>query len=346
MNLSQIATLVGQRLGIPTSDGTLKDGAACRAFIILRHDQLYRAFAWKDSLVEFETPITPSTAYVPSPTAYYMPTKGHVILPSIIQHVMGVRFGRRALRVEKPQLYYRVGHWHRDWTKEFYLLSSCVWEFDTMVEIELNNDNGADNNVSVQTDLLQPDGVSIQRVTTLLESISRIVSNTDRVDNLIKPQTQGGVTLSANGTQIIALNTNDLSAPKCQRIKLEGTPSSTVQGSENLHVLGKRNTPTFAADTDSPGVNGLDGVLFALAYYDMANRDERGGSPDAAMALNEAVGPNFLTTGKPGGFLAKLIEEEVLQEAYNARIVPEHGFGGGHLYGEYGCKSDPYCGDW
>ena len=86
MNLVQLATAVGQRLGVDTSSAATRDGAAVRSFLTIRHDQLYRAFLWRDSVCEFITAM--NNPY--TPTSNYMPTKGHVILPPIIQHVLGV----------------------------------------------------------------------------------------------------------------------------------------------------------------------------------------------------------------------------------------------------------------
>ena len=421
----------------------------------MRHDQLYRSFLWKDSIVEFVTSISPSTTYVP--TANYMPTKGRVILPSIIQQVLGVRLGHHALNVQRPMLYYRADYsrfLNNGCVHEFELLSSCVWEFDTVQNLTLIGSSSTDNGLSVTIDQLSSDEVSIARNVLALATGGTALSATDRIDNIIKPATVDTVsllsgysnpsTVSVNGVtcyteftisgtifgdgdyvwdsvsstwkavnglgltnnakvdsinggweinaasinaSLISLTSNnfppydqsqqwtfdlawteaggtkppvfvlpiipvysivytlqptDTVAPKCQRIQLVSIPKTTSQRSESLHVLGKRNTPPFAADTDVCGINGLDGVLVALAYYDFKQRDESGGSADAATALNEAVGPRFLTAGVPGGFLGKLIEEEVIQAAYNCRIVPQYGFGGCNNQNEWDSKANPY----
>lgn len=133
------------------------------------------------------------------------------------------------------------------------------------------------------------------------------------------------------GATVVTLQSADYEAAKCQRVQLVGKPN-TRQSDKPLWVLGKRSVPPFAADTDIPAVNGMDGILVALAYYDFKQRLNEGGSSDATTALNEAVGPNFLNPppgqmSKPGGWLGKLIEEEVVQAAYNTRIIPESGFG-------------------
>jgi hypothetical protein len=87
----------------------------------------------------------------------------------------------------------------------------------------------------------------------------------------------------------------------------------------------------------------MDGVLFGLGYYDMCARKNSQGTPEAQAALTEAVGPEFLTRGVPGGFLGKLIEEEVIQAASNTRIIPEGGFGDtGGNFGSWATKASPY----
>jgi hypothetical protein len=429
MNLLQIATLIGQRLGVDTSDPNSRDGAAVRGFVGLWHDIIYRSFLWKDSIIEYVLPIDPSVAYVP--TSPYMPTKGHLILPSIFQNVLAARTSENKLDVQRPMIYYRVQP--DSFTKsgtplEFFLLSSCVWEFDTAQNLFLQAANNADNGTNVTLDELQPDGVTLTRSIVAATNAGAAAGNTDRVDNLIKPETQGKVTLNitglvavntagdvysyyapgvyfqvilasvigtdytitpganeaggtlVNGAQniqlavgvpitvtaqtaeltftnpngavanqpltavitapgigaaIVTLQPADLSAPKCQRIRIMWTPAKAT----TVRVLGKRNTPPLSAETDIPGINGLDAILVAIGYYMFKSRDEGGGTPDATAALTEAVGPQFLAPaqgqpcGKPGGLLAQLIGVEVLQEANNSRILPDSGFGDPTYYG-------------
>ena len=431
MNKGQIATAIGQRLGVDTSSAATRDGAAVRSSLQIRHDQLYRAFLWRDSVLEMELPI--NAAY--TPISSYLPTKARILLPAIFQHVLGVRLGWRSLDVQRPMLYYRADYgrfMHSGHAAQFSLLSSCVWEFDTPQALIASAANPADNGAGLTLDELQADGVSVVRSAVPAASAGTPAGNTDRLDaflnaspapkdnmlisvataaqtNLVPAGTSwpavipnGGATVAIGGfvkglsyfyaagnetyfsrtvagvpslniqpgafvatqntyylignaanaaltaviyatTQaIIQIQPTDVAAPRCQRVQLVGRPDPE-QDTRNLHILGKRSTPPFAADTDIPGISGLDGVLFALGYYDFKQRDESGGSADAVAALGEAVGPQFLTTGKPGGFLGKLIEEEVIQAAYNCRIVPDHGFGGEDYFNDpYGSKGHPY----
>jgi len=436
-NLGQLATIVGQRLGVDTSLIGTRDGAAVRAFLSMRHDQLYRAYLWKDSVIEMA--VNPATPY--TPTSNYMPTKGRVILPPIFQHVLGARMGCYSLDVQRPMFFYRANYarfFNSGWSAEFVLMSSCVWEFDTVQTLSVDIDNQADSAQVAIIDTVDSNEVSITRQNLPLNFAYPPTFSTDRIDNFIKPQTQGSVAIQNftaltnlipagviynpngstspgiflgvlhNATQyiivfgendtllhniadgnpetitgpgafifttgaatssvtlggtalapvtaaiyaytpqfaaasgIITLGANDLSAPKSQRLQLVGKPISPQQLNTNIHILGKRNTPPFIADSDVVGVNGFEGILIALAYYDFKQRDESGGTPDAITALTEAVGPSFLTSGKPGGFLGKLVEEETIQEAYNTRIIPDHGFGGCGYYDQPWDKAFPY----
>ena len=425
MNLGQLATAVGQRLGTDTSSAATRDGQAVRSSLSLRHDQLYRAFLWKDSVLEYVLPI--NQPYTPN--SNYMPSKGRVICPSIMQLVLGVRLGCESLNVQRPMLYYRADYarfMENNYTKDFMLLSAAVWEFDTVQNLILTAPNAADNGVGATLDELQADEVSIVRSVVSASALGAPAGTTDRVDSFIKPVTQGPMLLQVGGganlipsgstyatgffqaivlqggtqylltpgvnetmyafpflsqhtltpgvpvvltggsgnlllysngpdgtpvtatlavyqtgTTIATLNAGDTSAPLCQRIQLVATPTSVSQQSKNLHILGKRVSPPFSSDSDIPGISGLEGILVALAYYDFKQRDEQGGSGDAGAALNEAVGPTFLQGGRPGGWLGKLIESEVIQAAYNARIVPEYGVGGSDRWCDYPTKGNP-----
>jgi len=423
MNLSTLAYTIGQRIGL-VQDNDIK---ACKAFLQVRYDQLWRSFLWRDSLIEYVTPIDPSATYLP--TSNYLPTKGHLILPAIFGQVIACRTNANSMNVQRPMLYYRMSQ--DEFTRtgsplELFLLSAAVWEFDVAKDLTLSIVNAADVNQPVTLDLGAADGVSVNRSQVALTAASPSAGNSDLVTSITKPATQGAVSFNAtplltttildftcdialpsnpifdnanalivnqnvlfvgsNGSRFtmtviailddntaillplakfpatilgdspwgttmpsgakvyllstpVTLQSADLSAPKCQRIRFVSIPNVAT----TVRVLGKRITPPFSADSDSPVINGMDGVLFGLGYYDMCARKNAQGTPEAQAALLEAVGPNFLTKGVAGGFLGKLIEEEVIQAASNTRIIPEGGFGDtGGNFGSWATKASPY----
>lgn len=133
----------------------------------------------------------------------------------------------------------------------------------------------------------------------------------------------GAGVFAPSSASLLTLGAADTEAPRRQRIRFVDIPNSSV----TVRVLGKRRPPTFSNDGDIPGINGMTPILLALAYYDMMHRDERGSAPEATNALREAVGTNWLEGGPSGGLLKQLEDEEVVQAAYNTRMIPESGFG-------------------
>lgn len=438
MNLGTLAASVGQRLGVNTSSGSTRDGAAVRQFLTMRHNQLWKAFLWKDSVIEMALNLT--TPY--TPLGNYMPTKNRIILPPIFQNVLGVRIGWRSLDVQRPMLFYRANYaafFQFGVALQYELLPSCVWEFDAVQNLNVFNVNVSDSNLPITFDELQGDGVTIQRNVYNTTLNGTAMQSTDRIDNFIKPLTQGtvgfglppvptdtttsignplpppngpyflnvasggsafqpsGQTImvlsqgfqatflitgnigggapleltflaavgdSPQGTafpapgapvylvplfsttnNIVTLTSNQTEASKSQRIQLVGAPS-TGQSKWPCHILGRAYPRPYVNDSDVPAVDGFSEILFNLAYYDFKCRDDMGGSSDAQMALNEAVGPSFLNPppgqqGKPGGWLGKLIELETIQAAYNTRIIPEQGFGRDDDYYHFPDKFNP-----
>lgn len=327
MNLSAIVNVVGQRITMVQP----RDVTAMMTFATMRHDQLYRSFLWRDSLIMLSLAIDTNSANY-NPQNNYMPTKGNLILPSIFQQAIAVRTSENKLNVERPMVYYRVDFDNFKATglaTDFFILPSAVWEFDTPQDTGMLVANAADYGQNVTMDIQGNDGVSISRNIVTLNANQTAGPNTDLIYGFQKPATQGTVQLAfgdppaLNGLLGVKLQPTDTDAPKCQRLRIMSIPSNNT----TLRVLGKRTPPPFAANSDVPGVNGLDAILVALVYYDMLHRDERGGTPESDKAMIEAVGPKFLIDGTPGGFLGKLIEEEVVQAAHNTRIFPEYGFG-------------------
>ena len=355
MNLATIADLIGKRSGLVGANDVL----AAKAFLTMRHDQLYRSFLWKDSLITYVVPIQvdPSAYLLTDP---YMPSKGQLLMPTDMQQVVAVRTSEDYLNVERPMVYYRISQDQFSNTGapvEFYGLPRCVWETDVECSWFLRSQPEDDGKsvifeytgsqaeyygglAKVDTadfNSTQDHGFSgkcskINYITpsaTLLGSASLLVAPGDTID----PTGAIGPVSQLNG-----LDKGGAQFPQREQIRFVQIPNKAT----TIRVLGKRTPPRFTADTDVPGIHGLDAIVFALAYYDICLRDER--SAEEAMAsAAEAVGPQYLSSGIAGGFLKKLIEEEVEQGAYNTRIMPESGFGGDeYFFGPYPSKSQPY----
>lgn len=270
----------------------------------------------------------PSAAYLP--TSNFLPTKGVLILPSIFQHVIAARTNQGKLNVERPQIYFRIDQDQFSTSGnpcDFLTLSSLVWEFDTPQAITLNPANAADVGQNVTLDLGQSDDASITRSIIALANPPAAAGNTDKIYSISNPALQGNVSVNVAAMAIVTQMAGIQTAAKCQRLRLVSNPSAAL----TVRVLGKRITPSFSADTDSPGVDGMDGILMELAYHDMLLRDERGGTQEDKDCLAMAA-----TLTK------QLVAEEVQQAAYNSRIMPECGFGGDERYGGWPTKGNIY----
>jgi hypothetical protein len=195
MNQLQLATAIGQRLGVNCADPNSRDGAAVRQFMQLRHEQLWRAFLWKDSIIEYDLNIDTSPADY-QVTNNYLPSKGNLVLPSIISHVLAARTSVNRLDIERPMVYYRVNpdEFNLSGTPiAFHLLSSCAWEFDVAQTLYVAALNAADNGIAVTLDEAQADGVSVVRNLIGANLSGAPAGNTDRLERIIKPQTAGNI---------------------------------------------------------------------------------------------------------------------------------------------------------
>jgi len=325
MNLSEIASIIGQRTGLVQD----RDIATCKSFLTMRHDQLWRSFLWKDSLCEWVVPIDPNGGYTTNSS--FLPTKGILILPPTIAQVIAARTDKGKLNVERPMLYYRVDQDQFIKTgnpTDFMTLSSVLWDFDTAQNLNIQYSNAGDAGVSLTYSIIGADNVSVSKTTVALAA-GLTTGSIESLVSAIKPVTQGTVSfVDSNSNVIVTLGANDVTLPKSQRVQFLYKPDVSYE----IRVLGKQTTPSFTLDTDYPAVNGMDGVLMELVCYDMLLRDERGGTQESRDCLEYA---NTLKK--------MLIEEETVQAAYNSRIMPESGFGGDEYFGaSWNMKSSPY----
>ena len=105
------------------------------------------------------------------------------------------------------------------------------------------------------------------------------------------------------------LQATDTAVAKRQRIQLFGTiPEGSI-----VRVLGKTIPPAFTADSDEPALTGVENALIAFAHADMLKRERQYGKA-AAMAQEGAT------------LLEQLKRTQVVQQARNARFLPEDGY--------------------
>jgi hypothetical protein len=173
-----------------------EDIAACQGFLRRRHEMLWQDQLWKDSLAEY-TQTLEQTGYTVG--SNWLPTKGVLLLPPGFDRILAVRTDSRSLRVQRPELLYRIDYDtfnKRGDLQDFVQLSACVWETERSNEFWLLFGD-PDKGVAVVADRLSSDGVTVSRVTRTLNDSRAILTTTDRLDTLTKPVTSGSFALIA-----------------------------------------------------------------------------------------------------------------------------------------------------
>jgi hypothetical protein len=198
MTLDEMANFICGKVNQTEAEDVL----ACKGFLKRRHEMIWAEGLWKDSLVEYRQTLSP-TGYTLQST--WLPTKGVLLLPSIIQRVLGVRNDTRKLNVQRPEYFYRIDYDAFAKTgdaTDYILLPPCAWELDTSEHWFLHRLDAADADLKVYADTLEADGVSVDRVlTTLAKEFnvlgqgSRFASFTDRIDRVAKITSSGSVLL-------------------------------------------------------------------------------------------------------------------------------------------------------
>jgi hypothetical protein len=308
MTLADIISLICTKI----NQNEQEDQAACRTFLQRRHELIWLDQLWKDSLIEYQTTIT-SQGYTFAST--YLPTSQRLILPTIFTHVMAVRTNDRALNVQSQDLYYRIDYdtFNQGGSLvDFVLLPPCVWETDTPTTWYARSDyrSGADNSAVITVDTLDSDGVGVTRNSFALGASPVTQDATSRWDIMTKLATAGSISLyDQNDDVFVTVAAKDTAAKKHQRIVLVGK----VADGTPVKVLGKRATPQFTDDNDTPGVTSSENLLISLGMADMLQRSRQYGK--AAEHVKEAT-----------GLMQQLVSVETVKQAHNKRILPQLGY--------------------
>lgn len=190
-----------------------EDVLACKGFLERRFDLLWAAGLWKDSLVTYLQTLNP-TGYTLG--SNWLPTKGILLLPPIIERVVAVRSDTRHLNVQRPEFYYRVDYdafSKQGVPTDFVLQPPCVWEWDQTVRLFAWRGDLADVAVTVKADLLDTDLVGVTRdMVTLANQYENLLGSSDRCDAVLKPETSGVVNLRAASTLWTLTNTSGVTA--------------------------------------------------------------------------------------------------------------------------------------
>lgn len=202
MTLADLATFICTKVNQTEAE----DIAACKSFLQQRFKMLWKDQLWKDSLVMYTQTIDPTAPYAIGNT--YLPTKGILLAPPIIERIIAVRSDSRHLNVQRPEFYFRVDldvFAKQGQVTDFMPLPGCVWEFDAPEEILLVRGAQADAASPVTLDLLGSDGATVNRSKVLLGNALTSAGTSDRIDRVLKQATNGNVSVEGS-TGILVVN--------------------------------------------------------------------------------------------------------------------------------------------
>jgi hypothetical protein len=254
MTLLDLATFVCNKVN-QTED---EDISACKGFLQRRFNLLWSSDLWKDALVSYTQTLSP-TGYTLADT--WLPTKGVLLVAPIIERVLAVRSDTRHLNVQRHEFYYRVDldvFAKTGIPTEFLVLPPCVWEWDETVSPYLVPGGSADAAVSVTVDLLDSDQIGVTRSSVLLTDTAGALTETQRIDALLKPQTRNAVTLRAAGS--ITITNHDVAL----RAFAFSTTTSRLQAVKSWVLAAGASTAPFY------GLSGASYVVAVVGGHDIA----------------------------------------------------------------------------
>jgi hypothetical protein len=173
-----------------------EDIAACKGFLQRRHEMIWADALWKDSLVEFRQTLSPDGYTV---TSLWLPTKGILLLPPIIDRVLAVRSDTRKLNAQRPEFFYRVDYdafAKSGDAADYILLPPCAWETDSTRNWRIQDAAAADTGSPMLIDALGADGVSVNRLSHDVNFAGTFEAY-DRIDRVLKPTTTNALAIIA-----------------------------------------------------------------------------------------------------------------------------------------------------
>lgn len=197
MTLAEMANFICGKVNQTDAE----DVTACKGFLTRRHELIWNAELWKDSLVEFRQTLDPDVADY-TPASNYLPSKGVLLLPPIIQRVLGARTAERTMNAQRPEYYYRIDYdaFSKTGTPaEYILLPPCVWEWNTAQTIFAKRASAGDGESALSVDLLDSDGTGVTRSSVTLDEDYKEVGTSDRIDAISGAARSGSVVIGAPG---------------------------------------------------------------------------------------------------------------------------------------------------
>lgn len=179
MRLSDMADFICRKINqVQTEDVT-----ACKSFLTRRHEMIWHESLWKDSLLQFTQTLSP-TGYTTDST--WLPAKGVLLCPTIIDRVLAVRNDDRKMGVQRMEYYYRIDYdsfAKQGKPSEFVLLPAAVWEWETPQDIIAYRAQ-ADNDKILSADLLDSDGIGVSRTSLTLNGTYTQLGTSERIDSV------------------------------------------------------------------------------------------------------------------------------------------------------------------
>lgn len=309
MTLAQLATFVCTKVRQNNTAAL----AIAKEFLQRRHEMLWHEALWKDSLVQYTQTLSPDGYTV---TSTWLPTKGVLLCPPVIDRVLAARIADRKLNVQRPEYYFRIDYdsfAKQGNATEFVLLPPCVWEFETAQAVRLTADLLADNGTALTADVLAADGISVERSSITMANMDTAVATTERVDAITKAATTGNITLALAGLVVSGAG----SALANGLLDTLTTTGEYRNSAVYLTVSGGGGA-LYDADSDSQ----LYSSTNLIGQWDTINN---GSSPAPTVAWNSIVTVPAAALGADKRQRLRLLEiptEEVTIRVLGKRVCP------------------------
>lgn len=291
-------------------DTSLEAIAECKKYVAKRYELTYNAFLWKDALSQVSINVDPATdSYAAS---------GIVLIPNVIERVVGIRTPMTGLKPVPFEYFYRVNtdEWNNSGTPAKFALLNPIWKAITPVTAAVLDWADSDD-AATEIQIVYFDQTGNRFVLNQTCPIT-LTGQFFEIESIFKPASTGALELKEGGTVFGSLEASDTTTPTYQRIRLADKPTAAVV----LNVLGKRPVIALTFDQQVPELRNIDNALIALGQGDMLEYLRHYGKAQAKFE----EGANLVQE------LAKM---ETYQESENRQLIPDSGFGDSNFLTNY-----------